>query len=506
MKRDSKIILFTILTTMLLSSNTPANNAISDVHLNLTDILLYDTTNAKRFIEVDSFRLQIIPPSSGVQFYKDGIVFLSSSKNESKMPANHLSFGNIEAYYASLGDSALGRHVLFSSISSFSYPCEAMTFSKDYKTIYFTGIPKKDKKEKIFMAKFVPDSKNQKDSVMQIIPLSFCSDNYNYSHPTLSSNGNTLIFASDREGSLGGMDLFISRRTGENWSLPENLGESINTTGNEFFPYLDLDNNLYFSSDKLPGYGGYDIFSCKFNGTNWGKPINLSDGINSEKDEIAFTIDKIDRKTAFFTRRQLSGKKEMQLFRVTMTQQAADKNTSTLSYLFNGKSEPKTSFIAATSEADLKPAASETSKRKSATESVKKEEVIVPKASSSKKKITEKVTSTKPAPKATVAENKTVETKSSQPVTVEQKEVVIYRVQLLPNSTQKKSKEMEINGKKYKLYDYLYLGTYRYTIGEFSTLSSAVELQRICRQSGYPQSFVIAFKNNIRSLDPKLFK
>ena len=64
------------------------------------------------------------------------------------MPANHLSFGNIEAYYASLGDSALGRHVLFSSISSFSYPCEAMTFSKDYKTIYFTGIPKKDKKEK----------------------------------------------------------------------------------------------------------------------------------------------------------------------------------------------------------------------------------------------------------------------------------------------------------------------------------------------------------------------
>ena len=56
---------------MLLSSNTPANNAISDVHLNLTDILLYDTTNAKRFIEVDSFRLQIIPPSSGVQFYKD---------------------------------------------------------------------------------------------------------------------------------------------------------------------------------------------------------------------------------------------------------------------------------------------------------------------------------------------------------------------------------------------------------------------------------------------------
>ena len=66
--------------------------------------------------------------------------------------------------------------------------------------------------------------------------------------------------------------------------------------------------------------------------------------------------------------------------------------------------------------------------------------------------------------------------------------------------------EININGKSYPLYKYFYLGENRYTIGEFSTLPPAVELQKICRQSGYPQSFVIAFKNNVRSLDPKLFK
>ena len=75
-----------------------------------------------------------------------------------------------------------------------------MTFSHDYNTVYFTKIPKKDKKEKIFMAKFTPDSKNQTDLVIENNPLDFCSENYNYSHPALSSDGNMMIFASDREG------------------------------------------------------------------------------------------------------------------------------------------------------------------------------------------------------------------------------------------------------------------------------------------------------------------
>jgi len=105
------------------------------------------------------------------------------------------------------------------------------------------------------------------------------------------------------------------------WAAPENLGSSINTVGNEFFPFLDSENNLYFSSDKLPGYGGYDIFSCKFNGSGWDKPANLSDHINSLNDDIAFTINRNDGKTAFLTRRQKSGKGETQLVTFLMGKQ-----------------------------------------------------------------------------------------------------------------------------------------------------------------------------------------
>ena len=57
----------------------------------------------------------------------------------------------------------------------------------------------------------------------------------------------------------------------------------------------------------MPGYGGYDIFTCKFNGETWDKPVNLSDRINSENDDIAFSIDRTDGKSAFYTKRQKSG-------------------------------------------------------------------------------------------------------------------------------------------------------------------------------------------------------
>jgi len=55
-------------------------------------------------------------------------------------------------------------------------------------------------------------------------------------------------------------------------------------------------------------------------------------------------------------------------------------------------------------------------------------------------------------------------------------------------------------------YEYLYNGGYRTCVGEYSTLTPAKELQNLCRKSGYPQAFVVAFKNNIRTTDPALFK
>jgi hypothetical protein len=303
-----------------------------------------------------------------------------------------------------------------------------------------------------------------------------------------------MIFASDIEGNSGGMDLFIVRKESEKWSRPENIGKSINSSKDECFPFLDSDNNLFFSSDGLPGYGGYDIFTCKFNGATWDKPVNLSRRINSQNDDIAFSIDRTDGKIAFYTTRQKKGRGVMQLCKVSLTKETVDNNPLTISYVYNGKPVPKTAFVAMNPVEQTPTIQKEPAK--TAPVEVKKQEV----------KVAEKKPPAEPGPKEKTAEAKVVIIKSTTIIPDELKDVVVYRIQFISATKPRKENQISINGVTYKTYEYFYLDAYRYTLGEFTTLPPAKELQGICRKSGYPQAFVAAFKNNTRSLDLTLFK
>ena len=83
---------------------------------------------------------------------------------------------------------------------------------------------------------------------------------------------------------------------------------------------------------------------------------------------------------------------------------------------------------------------------------------------------------------------------------------VVYRVQFASTTTSKGSYEITIGGRKYKTWEYFYQGAYRSTVGEFKTYSEAAEFLNLVRQSGYKQSFLAAFRNNVRDLNPDLFK
>ncbi len=268
-------------------------------------------------VEVDSFNLVIYPPSTGVQFYNDGILFLSPSKNQERMLPDHISFGTTEAYYTTQADSMPAISTLFSSSSLFNYPSEAVTFTSDYKTMYYTRIPKKDTKEKIYKAEYVSKGKKKSGWISEDMPVDFCKTGQTYSHPALSPDGKMMVFASDLGEGSGKMDLWVTRKEADKWSAPENLGNIINTTGNEFYPFIDKQNNLFFSSDGLKGYGGYDIFVSRFNGKNWEIPINLSAAINSGKDDVAFKTDSKTSTLAFYSTIDIQDKSKIQLFRVT---------------------------------------------------------------------------------------------------------------------------------------------------------------------------------------------
>jgi outer membrane protein OmpA-like peptidoglycan-associated protein/tetratricopeptide (TPR) repeat protein len=129
------------------------------------------------------------------------------------------------------------------------------------------------------------------------------------SQPTISSDGKTLFFISDRPGGLGGYDIYKSER-GEDgkWSDAVNLGPKINSKGNEKSPFIHSDSQtLYFSSDGIMGMGGYDIFFTKLdeNGV-WSKPKNIGYPINSTDDDVGFFVS-TDGKYGYFASNKFNG-------------------------------------------------------------------------------------------------------------------------------------------------------------------------------------------------------
>ncbi|WP_299577527.1 OmpA family protein [uncultured Sunxiuqinia sp.] len=118
------------------------------------------------------------------------------------------------------------------------------------------------------------------------------------SQPSITANGEYLYFASNRKGGKGGMDIWRCRLNGfsptgrPRWSEAENLGDSINTSGNETSPFIHADGKtLYFASDTHLGLGGSDIFYATFDGDSvWQKPENLGYPINTNKDEQGLIV------------------------------------------------------------------------------------------------------------------------------------------------------------------------------------------------------------------------
>jgi len=128
------------------------------------------------------------------------------------------------------------------------------------------------------------------------------------SQPSISADGRTLYFVSNRKGGYGGYDIWRSTVTDKGWSEPENLGPNINTPYDEQSPYIHADDStLYFCSNGWPGLGGMDLFVSHL-GKNgqWQKPQNLGYPINSSGDENGLTVT-ASGQYAFFASNNLNG-------------------------------------------------------------------------------------------------------------------------------------------------------------------------------------------------------
>lgn len=166
----------------------------------------------------------------------------------------------------------------------------AASFSQDGQWVYFTGCNRPDGVGScdIYVAKVLGNRWSEPLNMSEVVN----SPHWD-SHPCISPNGRELFFCSMRPGGEGGHDLWVAEQAADGaWLPPRNLGATINTNGNEYYPFLAADGKtLYFSSDFHPGMGGIDLFMSKRQPDgSWGVPVNLGFPLNTSADEHAVAV------------------------------------------------------------------------------------------------------------------------------------------------------------------------------------------------------------------------
>lgn len=142
--------------------------------------------------------------------------------------------------------------------------------------------------------------------------------------PCISADGKTLFFSSMRPDGKGGRDLWMTtRQASGKWSKPENLGDTINTDGDEQTPFLHPDGQtLYFTSNGLPGMGENDLYFARRQPDGaWGTPQNLGYPINTKANEGTLTVS-LDGRTAYFAANRPGGQGGIDIYQFELPEHA----------------------------------------------------------------------------------------------------------------------------------------------------------------------------------------
>jgi outer membrane protein OmpA-like peptidoglycan-associated protein len=268
-------------------------------------------------------------------FHKDGLVFVSNNavEGKDKMYDKRINQKTMSMFIAKRNaQGELEKPVPFALELVTSVHEGPLTFTNDYKTIYFS----RNNNHKEGRAKYVDlidrmqiyESHLTDKGWTKPKQLEFDREVKDYCHPTLSADNQKLYFSSNRKGGYGGMDLYVSyKQTNGDWGKPINLGASINSNKNEVFPFIHDDGTLYFSSSKEGGSGGLDVYYARTKAfsniyatkaanldnqkanvsrEDFETPLSIGTPFNSEKDDFGFILDK-QKKIGYFTSNRAGG-------------------------------------------------------------------------------------------------------------------------------------------------------------------------------------------------------
>jgi len=154
-----------------------------------------------------------------------------------------------------------------------------LNFSPDGKTVLLNTVDKNDMSKDLYIG----DAKTKRKN-LNAFPYN--GKDYSIGRASISPDGKRLVFSSNMPGSLGGIDLWMSRNENGVWSEPENLGEGINTASDEAMPYFVSNTRLCFASSGRLGFGGYDLFYTDLEMDGSSFPVNMGETVNTKFNEI----------------------------------------------------------------------------------------------------------------------------------------------------------------------------------------------------------------------------
>ncbi|AXO80975.1 cell envelope biogenesis protein OmpA [Olleya aquimaris] len=230
--------------------------------------------------------------------FKNGVLYISSSRNDSRRNYGWNDQPYLDIYQLNKSeDGSFSEANLISGKINTKHHEGVVSVTPDGNTLYFS-------RESFFENMYEKlEGDNTKISVLQLFEatkdgdswtnvqsLNINTNSYSVKNPSVSKDGKTLYFASDMPGGFGKYDIYKATIQSDGMlGEPENLGDKINTSGQEMFPYAGDDEYFYFSSNGHLGLGNLDVFYTEYTGNTVVK--NIGAPINSKADDFAFTID-----------------------------------------------------------------------------------------------------------------------------------------------------------------------------------------------------------------------
>jgi len=262
----------------------------------------------------------------------DGKLFITSGRNATRQKYGWNEEPFLDIYtIAQNSDGSYQEATLANSSINTKFHEGLVSFTPDGNTMFFS-------RESYFEKDFQKDTLSNThisqlylfkatklgDDWDTVETLALNSENYSVKNPSVSSDGNTLYFASNMPGGYGNFDIYkIAINTDGTLGEPENMGQKINTEGQEMFPYIGSTDILYFSSNGHLGLGGLDVFFTKEIDGKIAPIRNIGIPVNSNADDFAFIINE-DTMEGFVSSNRAGGKGSDDVYAVKKLQPLCD--------------------------------------------------------------------------------------------------------------------------------------------------------------------------------------